>query len=119
VFALDCFPPRRPQELSLPVQEEHLYHLTNSLTRQLTKMTSEKFDQEANQLELKRTISEGSSQENEHRIDALTPEEQKKVIWRIDVRLVLTLGFMYCVSLMDRTSMYSAAYNLLDVRDTC
>ncbi len=47
-------------------------------------------------LELERTISEGSSRENDARIDALTPEEQKKVLWRIDVRLVLTLGFMYC-----------------------
>jgi hypothetical protein len=36
------------------------------------------------------------------RINALTPAEQKAVIRRIDIRLVLTLGFMYCVSLMDR-----------------
>jgi hypothetical protein len=36
------------------------------------------------------------------RISALSPEEQKRVIRRIDYRLVLTLGFMYCVSLMDR-----------------
>ncbi|KAK0963049.1 hypothetical protein LTR91_019176 [Friedmanniomyces endolithicus] len=60
-------------------------------------------------LELERTISEGSSRENDARIDALTPEEQKKVLWRIDVRLVLTLGFMYCVSLMDRTNLGIAA----------
>ena len=38
-------------------------------------------------------------------INAFTPEEQKKIMWRIDVRLVLTLGFMYCVSLMDRTNL--------------
>ena len=36
------------------------------------------------------------------RINALSPEEQKRIKWKIDVRLVLTLGFMYCVSLMDR-----------------
>lgn len=41
---------------------------------------------------------------NEH-IDAFTPEQQKKIIRRIDRRLVLTLGFMYCVSLMDRTNL--------------
>jgi len=35
-------------------------------------------------------------------IEALTPEEQTKVMRRIDRRLVLTLGFLYCVSLMDR-----------------
>lgn len=46
----------------------------------------------------------GDSKEsgNNTAINAFTPEEQKKLIWKIDVRLVLTLGFMYCVSLMDR-----------------
>lgn len=42
-------------------------------------------------------------------INSSTPAEQKKVMWRIDVRLVLTLGFMYCVSLMDRTNLGIAA----------
>jgi MFS family permease len=41
---------------------------------------------------------------NDARIAAFTPEEQKKIIRRIDTRLVLTLGFLYCVSLMDRTN---------------
>lgn len=41
---------------------------------------------------------------NDARIDQFTPEQQRKIIWRIDKRLVLTLGFMYCVSLMDRTN---------------
>jgi MFS family permease len=52
---------------------------------------------------LERIISDDSVNSevlNDARIDALTPEEQKKVIRRIDIRLVLTLGFMYCVSLM-------------------
>jgi len=54
---------------------------------------------------LERTESDDSVvSANQAAIDALTPEEQKKLIWRIDVRLVLTLGFMYCVSLMDRTN---------------
>jgi len=44
---------------------------------------------------------------NNANIDALTPEEQKKVIRRVDRRLVLTLGGMYCVSLMDRTNTVS------------
>lgn len=39
------------------------------------------------------------------RIDAFTPTEQRKIIRRIDRRLVLTLAFMYCVSLMDRTNL--------------
>lgn len=33
------------------------------------------------------------------------PEEEKSIIRRIDRRLVVTVGFMYCVSLMDRTNM--------------
>jgi len=53
--------------------------------------------------------SSTTSLDNDARINALTPEEQKKVIWRIDVRLILTLGFMYCASLMDRTNLGIAA----------
>ncbi|KAM0707165.1 hypothetical protein Q7P35_006496 [Cladosporium inversicolor] len=53
---------------------------------------------------LERTLSEDSNAVNNAHIDALTPEEQKKVIRRVDRRLVLTLGGMYCVSLMDRTN---------------
>lgn len=56
---------------------------------------------------LERTVSEDSEAVNDARIDALTPEEQKKVIRRVDRRLVLTLGGMYCVSLMDRTNTVS------------
>ena len=41
---------------------------------------------------------------NDARIEAFTPEQQRKIIRRIDRRLVLTLGFLYCVSLMDRTN---------------
>lgn len=38
-----------------------------------------------------------------------TPEEQKSIIRRVDRRLVTTVGFMYCVSLMDRTNLSAAA----------
>lgn len=54
---------------------------------------------------LERTPSDESFTSTDARINAFTPEEQKKLIWKIDVRLVLTLGFMYCVSLMDRTNL--------------
>lgn len=37
-----------------------------------------------------------------------TPEEQRKIISKIDRRLVVTVGLMYCVSLMDRTNLGSA-----------
>lgn len=38
-----------------------------------------------------------------------TPEEQRKIIHRIDRRLIITVGVMYCVSLMDRTNLSAAA----------
>ncbi|KKY24692.1 putative phthalate transporter [Diplodia seriata] len=37
-----------------------------------------------------------------------TPSEQRKIIRRIDLRLVVTVGVMYCVSLMDRTNLSAA-----------
>lgn len=58
---------------------------------------------------LERRVSQESDLSNQAHIDAFTPEEQKKLIRRIDRRLVLTCGFMYCVSLMDRTNLGIAA----------
>lgn len=37
-----------------------------------------------------------------------TEEEQRSIIKRIDRRLVLTVGVLYCVSLMDRVNMSAA-----------
>jgi MFS family permease len=45
----------------------------------------------------------------------LTPEEQKKTIWRIDRRLVTTVGILYCVSLMDRTNISAASIAGMDL----
>ena len=42
---------------------------------------------------------------NDARVNRFSPAEQRKIIRRVDRRLVLTLGFMYCVSLMDRTNL--------------
>lgn len=53
---------------------------------------------------LETTSSVDSEKVNNAAIDHFTPAEQKKIIRRIDRRLVLTLGLMYCVSLMDRTN---------------
>lgn len=63
----------------------------------------EKRTQDVSQIE--RTISEESHLSDQAHIDAFTEKEQKKIIRRIDRRLVLTLGFMYAVSLMDRTNL--------------
>lgn len=57
---------------------------------------------------IERTVSAESAESqlvNDARINAFTPAEQRKIIHRIDRRLVLTLGFLYCVSLMDRTNL--------------
>ena len=35
-------------------------------------------------------------------------KEQKSIIHRIDRRLVVTVGVLYCVSLMDRTNLAAA-----------
>jgi hypothetical protein len=46
---------------------------------------------------------------NDARILQFTLAERRKIIGRIDRRLVLTLGILYCTSLMDRTNLSSAA----------
>ncbi|KAF4121913.1 Major Facilitator Superfamily [Geosmithia morbida] len=37
-----------------------------------------------------------------------TPGEQKRIIHRVDRRLVVTVGALYCISLVDRTNMSAA-----------
>ncbi|CZR64447.1 probable permease of the major facilitator superfamily [Phialocephala subalpina] len=54
---------------------------------------------------IERTASEDS---NDAHIAEFTPEEQKKIIHRIDRRLVTTLGVLYMCSLMDRTNLGAA-----------
>lgn len=34
-----------------------------------------------------------------------TEKEQKKILWKIDRRLVTLTGLLYCVSLIDRTNL--------------
>jgi|TARA_R110002003_G_scaffold37_3_gene2143 sugar phosphate permease len=59
-------------------------------------------DEKGGIAEIERVDSDSA---NQARIDAFTPQEQKKIIRRVDMRLIPTLGFMYCVSLMDRTNL--------------
>lgn len=70
----------------------------------LTQAYRSRFTQQIEEAPLDRITSE-EQQENDARINNFTPAEQKKIIRRIDRRLVLTLGCMYCVSLMDRTNL--------------
>ncbi|KAI5863291.1 major facilitator superfamily MFS-1 [Durotheca rogersii] len=41
--------------------------------------------------------------------DEFDEKEAKRIIWRIDRRLVTLVGVLYCVSLMDRTNLSTAA----------
>ena len=42
------------------------------------------------------------------RIAVFTPAEQRKIIHRVDRRLVSVLGLLYMASLMDRTNLSAA-----------
>lgn len=41
--------------------------------------------------------------------ELLTPQEQRRVVRRVDRRLIVTCGLMYCISLIDRTNLSAAA----------
>lgn len=41
--------------------------------------------------------------------EEFTLEEQKRIIRRVDLRLVTMTGLAYCISLMDRTNLSMAA----------
>lgn len=56
-------------------------------------------------LDSPQNIEQAGTEDYDARINAFTEKEQKAIIWRVDCRLVLTLGFMYCVSLIDRTNL--------------
>jgi hypothetical protein len=58
--------------------------------------------------EIERVDSESA---NNAAIDAFTPEEQKKIIRKVDMRLIPTLGFMYCVR--SATSSHFAIEHIL------
>lgn len=46
---------------------------------------------------------------NQAIIDSWNTRDVKKVMWRVDLRLVLMLGLLYGVSLMDRTNLPNAS----------
>lgn len=53
--------------------------------------------------------TEKGALQNEQIINSFSPDEQKKLTRRIDIRLVVTLGCLYCVSLLDRTNLGAAS----------
>lgn len=50
-----------------------------------------------------------SQHENVERDPDFTPAEQKKIIRRVNARVVVMCGLMFCFSLMDRTNLGAAA----------
>lgn len=52
--------------------------------------------------------SEGST-EDDAVISEFSDADKKRILRRLDFRLVTMVGFMYCVSLMDRTNLSAAA----------
>lgn len=46
---------------------------------------------------------------HDERITAFTPKQARAIVRKIDARLVLTLGVMYCISLLDRTNLGAAS----------
>jgi hypothetical protein len=65
-------------------------------------------DLEKDQASLKEDIHASSSSQDDYECE-FTPAEQKKIIHRVDRRLVVTVGVLYCISLMDRTNLSAAA----------
>ena len=60
-------------------------------------------EEKGNIAAIERVESETSG--NDAAINRFTPEEQRRIVRKVDLRLIPTLGFMYCVSLMDRTNL--------------
>jgi hypothetical protein len=40
---------------------------------------------------------------------AFTPKQRRDIVRRVDFRLVVTLGCLYCISLLDRTNLGAAS----------
>lgn len=47
----------------------------------------------------------GDSASDKAALAEFSPAEEKRLMHKIDRRLVLTVGVMYCISLMDRTNL--------------
>lgn len=67
-----------------------------------------KNDPEAQHVESPIHVEGEYTNETDPRITRFTPIEQKKIIHKVDRRLTLTLGVLYCISLMDRTNLSAA-----------
>ncbi|KAH7080211.1 major facilitator superfamily domain-containing protein [Paraphoma chrysanthemicola] len=65
-------------------------------------------DVEKRPASLKENIHNDGSSQDDYECE-FTHAEQRKIIHRIDRRLVVTVGVLYCISLMDRTNLSAAS----------
>ena len=77
-----------------------------TLSNLLSNMSKEDLEKSGTPDQVERADTKDS---NSVLINEFTEAEQKRIVRRIDRRLVTTLGFLYCASLMDRTNLGSAA----------
>merc|ERR1712000_146914 len=80
--------------------------MSNVPVRPLTPTSTEKHDP----VELEQAPTSKSVDSWHNDIDPeFSPDEQRRIVRRIDRRLIVTCGLMYCISLMDRTNLSNAA----------
>ena len=78
-------------------------------TNPSTTLNQDTKDHQISHLEHGHTSDDEKKSLEDDPLTYFTPEEQKKIIHRLDRRLVVVVGVMYCVSLMDRTNLSNAA----------
>jgi hypothetical protein len=83
-------------------------------TRKAESVTPPTYDMEKTDDNQHVEKASSSDNENDHteetdpRITRFTHAEQRKIIHKVDRRLVITVGALYCISLMDRTNLSAA-----------
>lgn len=66
-------------------------------------------DKDSEKAGMEHLAKEGSSDGGAFNLESVSKEEEKRIMRRVDRRLVSTVGALYCVSLMDRTNLSAAA----------
>lgn len=80
----------------------------NLLTKLLFTMSSTDEKENSTAIERVEDVNQ-TALSNDDYDEEFTPAEQRKIIHRIDRRLVTMTGLAYCISLMDRTNLSAAA----------
>jgi hypothetical protein len=65
-------------------------------------------DMEKDVLETKGVGKESDTASDHAILSEFSRTEERRIMHRVDRRLVVTVGFMYCISLMDRTNLSAA-----------